>query len=338
MTAAPWPAAVGVSGGSDSIALMLLLRDWAKAQRVPPPLVLCVDHGLRPGSAAEARQVVRWAKAADLTARVLTYQGPPPQSDVEAAARQLRYDLMGAAARKAKLAAVYVAHTQDDQAETVLMRLARGSGVDGMAGMRVVAPYPAPEHSGLVLVRPLLGMTRLGLRAWLEEAGQSWLDDPMNGDPRFLRVRIRQAWPLLESLGFSRQRLADTATHFARARQALELATAAVLNRTVAPVEGGLLLDSEALAAAPPELGLRVLAAVLSEVSGALYRPRFERLQALYAAIGAGTAVSGRTLQGCRIGRAPRGRRDFGPQTLLITREKGRKNKGKPQGNKPIGS
>jgi tRNA(Ile)-lysidine synthase len=326
---APWPAAVGVSGGSDSLGLMLLLRDWAKARGLKPPAVLCVDHGLRPESAAEARRVVRWAKKAGLAAHVLKEDWQPPRSGLEAAARSHRYRLMGGFARQHKLAAVYVAHTRDDQAETLLLRLARGSGVDGLSGMRAVAPFPDEVFRSVKLVRPLLAIGRAEIRASLEEQGHPWLDDPMNGDTRFARVRIRTAWPQLAALGLTPERLAETAVHLGRARNALETASCAILARACRRQGEGLVVDPGALAGAPPELGLRALASILMLVSGNPYRPRFEALSALYAALIAGSLGGGRTLHGCRIGPAPQAARSFGGGTLLVRREKSHRVPGK---------
>ncbi len=326
---APWPAAVGVSGGSDSLALMLLLRDWAKSARLSPPLVVCVDHALRAESGAEARKVRSWARKAGLRAKVLAAPGKLPDSDLEAAARALRYRLLGEFARKNRLAAVYVAHTEDDQAETFLLRLARGSGVDGLSAMRPLAAYPDPGARDLLLVRPLLGFTRQSLQDHLKAAGHPWIDDPMNGDPRFHRVRIRQAWPQLEQLGLSANRLVAAAAHLARARTALETASLAVLARACRPHSRGILLDRAALAGAPLELALRALATILMQVSGNAYRPRFERLMSLFSAVADGSAAEGRTLHGCRIGRAPKADRVFGNDTLLIQPEKSRGGAGK---------
>lgn len=328
-TGAPWPAAVGVSGGSDSLALMFLLGDWAARSGRPPPVVLCVDHGLRPQSRAEARRVARWARAAGLEAHVLTHRGRPAPSDIEAAARRARYRLMGAWLRRKGLEALYVAHTRDDQAETFLLRLARGSGVDGLSAMRAVAPYPEPEFAGMRLVRPLLDFDRQALRDELVGRGHAWIDDPMNSDPRFARVRIREAWRQLEALGLSKSRIADAARHLGRARAALEAASRAVLARACRPCGNGVLVDAHALAAAPRELGLRALATVLMAVSRSPYRPRFERLETLFDSIREGSLGAGRTLHGCRIAPAAKRRAVFGRATLLVQREKSRHSAGK---------
>ena len=319
---APWPGAVAVSGGSDSLALMFLLRDWAKKARLPPPHVLCVDHKLRPGSSSEARKVSSWAKAAGLRVKVFVRVGEAPRADIEAAARDERYRLMGKWAAAKGFRAIYVGHTRDDQAETFLLRLARGSGVDGLSAMRAVVPYPQDTFSTLTLVRPLLDIEREALQAYLIGRGQTWLDDPMNFDPRFARVKIRNAWPALEAIGLSKGRVADAAAHLARAREALDAASAAVLRRSCRLEGANALIDPAALTNAPRELGLRAMAQVLMTVSRNPYRPRFERLERLFDMISEGALGAGRTLHGCRIARAPAALSFFGKETLLIQREK----------------
>ena len=332
---APWPGAVGVSGGGDSLSLMLLLRDWAAARRQQLPVVLCVDHGLRPESRSEALQVSRWAGAAGLPVHILRYEGKPPRSDVEAAARALRYRLIGRWAKNHGIKAVYVAHTRDDQAETFLLRLARGSGVDGLAAMRPLTRFPDPEFGELALVRPLLSFDGQSLRAFLSKQGQPWIEDPMNADPRFARVRVRNIRPALEAAGLSAARIADAATHLDRARTALESVSGAVMARACRPDASGMLVDRRALVAAPREIGLRTLATVLMVVSGAAYRPRFERLETLFDIICRNALTAGRTLHGCRIAPAPRGKAVFGPATLLVRPEEtGRK----PKDNRDLGA
>lgn len=319
--AAPWPGAVAVSGGGDSLALMLLLADWAKAHGKAPPIVLTVDHGLSPDSPKLARAVVAEARAAGLAAHILKWRGEKPKSDIEAAARAARYRLLAGWCAKHRLHGLYVAHTCEDQAETFLLRLARGSGLDGLAAMQPLAPCPVAGFETVSVVRPLLGAHRADLRSFLAARGVAWSEDPMNADPRFARVRLRAAWPAFEAAGLSAGRIADAARHLARARQALEAATAGFL-AAHAHFEGTLaLLDVEALAAVPREIGLRVLAELLGRVAGAAYRPRFERLERLYEAILAGDGRKGRTLAGCRIAAAPKRHAHFGRSTFMIARE-----------------
>ena len=329
---APWPGAVAVSGGGDSIALMHLLARWAKKTRRAPPIVVTVDHGLREGSAGDAKKVARWAKAAGLGVQILRWSGPRPKSDIEAAAREARYRLMGGWAAKKNLTALYVAHSRDDQAETFLLRLMRGSGLDGLAAMRPLSPYPVPGFRDLRLVRPLLAIERDALRAHLTCAGQAWLEDPMNGEARFARVRLRQVMPALEEAGLTRARIASAAAHLARAREALDTVTAAVIARAASPRDDAIHLDAVALVAAPREVGLRALAQLLMHVSGQSYRPRFERLERLYDRIAAETLGGGVTLHGCRIFLVPARQGAFGPGTLGIARETAR-SRGKSSNN-----
>jgi tRNA(Ile)-lysidine synthase len=321
----PWPGAVAVSGGGDSLALMHLLAHWARGQDAPPPLVLCVDHGLRPESGKDARAVARWAKAAGLKSRILTVTGKKPKSDIEAWARTARYSLMGRVLARHGPKTLYLAHHQDDQAETFLLRLGRGSGLDGLSAMRKLSAFPLPEFSGLALARPLLDTPRAALQEYLKARKQDWLEDPMNGEPRFARSRIRALLPALAEAGLSARRICDAAAHLARAREALELATAAVLVRVCARQQDLLLLDSEALAAAPREIGLRALAALLKTVSGANYRPRFDSLERLFDQLAGTESWGGATLHGCHIGPARVRDRLFGRNTLVITKESSRR-------------
>lgn len=319
-----WPGALAVSGGGDSLALMHLAARWAKARRLPAPIVLSVDHGLTPGSDRIARAVARQARALGLKAVVLSEKGQKPKSDIEGWARQARYGLMGAWLARHRLATLYLGHTEDDQAETFLLRLARGSGLDGLSGMRPLAPFPLSEFSGHRLARPMLNLSRAALRDWLEQEGLSWREDPMNQEPRFARTRIRALSPAMAAAGLSAGRIADAARHLARAREALDLVTEAVLARAARPhgdQDDALLLDAAALIAAPREVALRAFALLLGRVSGKAYRPRFDSLERLFDSIAEGRLGGGATLSGCRLFPAPRRWQAFGPQTLVLQRE-----------------
>jgi tRNA(Ile)-lysidine synthase len=322
---APWPAAVAVSGGGDSVALMHLLAAWAKRGRRTAPVVLTVDHAIRPNAGHEAREVVRWATALGLKGHILKWRGPKPSSDIEAEARNARYRLMGAWLKRHGLGALCVGHTRDDQAETFLLRLARGSGLDGLAAMRPLAPFPLPDYRDIALVRPLLALERTVVRDHLEALGQPWLEDPMNTDMRFGRARLRRHRATLDDLGLTASRLADAAGHLSRARDALDAVTVAVLARACRLDGASALVERSALTAAPREVGLRALARLLMAVSGHTYRPRFERLERVLDWLEEGDVAQGCTLHGCRLGRAPKARAVFGSETVLISREPARR-------------
>jgi tRNA(Ile)-lysidine synthase len=263
----------------------------------------------------------------------MSWRGTKPKAGIEAAAREARYRLMGAWLVRHHVGTLFVGHTEDDQAETFLLRLARGSGLDGLSAMQARAPWPVPDFPQLSLARPLLSFSRQELRDYLTGIGQAWLEDPMNQDSAFDRVKIRKARSALAEAGLSTARIASAASHLARAREALEVVTAAVLARAMRPLrEGdGVLLESAALAAAPREVGLRALAAVLMAVGGQTYRPRFESLERLFDRISGGSVKGGATLHGCQISPAPR---NFGGYDLMVRGERPRKTGSSGMGKK----
>jgi tRNA(Ile)-lysidine synthase len=303
---------------------MHLLAAWARDTKQCAPVVLTVDHGLHKASSADAKAVLTAAEALGLTAHVLKWKGKKPDGNIEAAAREARYALMGSCCRANKIPALYVGHTRDDQAETFLLRLGRGSGLDGLSAMSQVARWPLPGFDDLVLVRPLLGLDRSALQDWLQANGVRWRDDPMNAEDRFARTRIRQAWPILEQIGLTKARIADAASHLSRARTVLEAETNALLASAARTVPNGVVLDAKAFSDAPREIGLRALATLLSRVGGAAYRPRFERLEGLFDAIASEEFRKARTLHGCRIGPAPKASATFGSRSVVIVPEAGR--------------
>jgi len=327
--------ALAVSGGGDSVALMHLVSGWLKqaGAELPPRTVLTVDHGLRPGSKAAAKRVAQWTRAAGFEPQILSWRGTKPTTGMEEKAREARYRLIGDWCCDHGVAKILVAHTEDDQAETFLLRLGRGSGVDGLSAMRARSRYPLEEYPKLELVRPLLGVSRRALRAFLTARGADWLEDPMNRDPRFQRARVRELLPSLEQAGLSVTRIAQAARHLARAREALDSDTSAFLARYSRFREDAIFVDAGALLRAPREVGLRALSSALMRLSGATYRPRFERLEKLYDALSS-DSFSGRTLLGCRIGKAAKGNAEFGPATLEIRQEEPRK--GRARGLKSV--
>jgi tRNA(Ile)-lysidine synthase len=183
------PVAVGFSGGGDSLALLRLTLDWARAHG-RPVLSLTVDHQLQPQSAAWTRDAVAKAAALGAQARSLAWTGDKPATGLSAAARRARHALLADAARTAGAKVLLLGHTADDLAEAAAMR-AEGSTV---SDPRDWAPSPVwPEGRGVMLLRPLLDQRRADLRAWLSGQGETWLDDPANDDPRSARARARQA-------------------------------------------------------------------------------------------------------------------------------------------------
>jgi len=288
--------ALAVSGGPDSLALLHLAAGWAKA-RGGTAIALTVDHGLRPAATAEAAFVGRVAKDLGVVHHILTWQGQKPEGNIAAAARDARYDLLEAWCAGAGVLHLLTAHTRDDQAETVLLRMARGSGVSGLAAMA-----PATPLASVRLLRPLLDTPKALLLATLAALGQDWVDDPTNHDPAFARARLRSVLPGLASVGLGMDRLAETALVMGRARAALQLGVARLLaEAVVVDPAGAALIRPAAFLAAPREIGLRALARVVAVVGGLAYPPRAGRVEHLLDALGGAPPWRARTLGGCRL-------------------------------------
>lgn len=265
---------VALSGGPDSVALLAMLAGWARGR----PLALTaatVDHGLRPQSAAEAEAAGALAARLGIAHQVLPWIGEKPVAGLQEAARAARYRILstfGAAVGASHLA---TAHTLDDQAETVLMRLAAGSGLAGLAAMSA-----ATRRGGLVHARPLLGIAKARLVATCEARGLPFVVDPSNADPRFSRSRWRALSSQLAGEGLTGERLARLAMRAERAEEALRHEAAALLRRC--PVRGEA-RDLAALADAPFEIALRALAGLLPPLGGDGHPLRLERLERLVA-------------------------------------------------------
>lgn len=280
---------VAVSGGGDSLALLHLMADWGGA----PLRCVTVDHGLRAASAAEASQVAAHCAGVGIAHDTLTWQGWDEQGNLSAAARRARYALMADWAQAHGLSGVVLGHTRDDVSETLLMRLARRAGVDGLAAM------PACRAEGPVtLHRPLLEASRAELRAYLDARGMKWIEDPTNTDGRYRRTQARRALDLLAPVGITTDALADVAGHLAEARGTLGHYAAAEARALVRVQHGDLEIAADAFLALRGDIARRILAAGLRWITGAGYAPRGPEVERLLASLAEG---QGGTLAGCRV-------------------------------------
>ena len=286
---------LAVSGGPDSTALLWLAARWRDGLKKPPKLIaITVDHGLRQESAGEARAIARFAKSLKVEHRTLRWTGSKPKTGIQEAAREARYRLLGAAARKAGATHIVTAHTQDDQAETVLFRLMRGSGVSGLAGMGAISVVPFVDDSlSLVLARPLLDIPKARLIATLTARKIPYADDPSNADPRFARPRLRALMPALTREGLTAERLARLASRVGRAEYALGRA---VDDAQRSFCTGGQLrhgrpvtVDAMAFLSLTEEISLRLLGRMIQVVGNAGVA-ELSQLEVLNAAIRAAGA------------------------------------------------
>lgn len=298
---------LAVSGGPDSTALMVIMARWRGGLRHGPDLLAAtVDHALRRGSREEALRVGQLAARLGIPHQILAWRDEKPRSGIQEAARRARYGLLARAARRAGVRHIVTAHTRDDQAETVLFRLARGSGIGGLGGMSRFGPVPGAAGD-LTLVRPLLDVPKTRLIATLERAGVAYEDDPSNRDPRFARARFRAVMPALAAEGLNSATLSRAAERARRADAALEWAAEEVIRQRpkreskadVRPIATAMELQSW-----PAEIALRVLRRHI-EAEGHEGPVELGKLEALFAALltaaAAGQRRWRRTLAGAAV-------------------------------------
>lgn len=293
--------AVAVSGGRDSLALALLAHDWVRS-RGGGIVGLIVDHGLRAAAADEARQACDTLRRHEIDSEILRWTGPKPASGLQEAAREARYRLLFDACRARGILHLLIAHHADDQSETVAMRAGRGSGPDGLAGMAAMI-----EHRQVRLLRPLLGVPRSEITAFMRAHGTAWSEDPSNADPRFERVRVRAEGKAAAVPDPDGTRRAEREREVARA-------AVAVLEWDG---DGRVAIDRKEFAALNSDLGARLLSRVVQAVGGRDHPPRRDRLNRAAARLllqdGRGKSGKGRdfTLSECRLmlRQGPAGRR-----------------------------
>lgn len=298
------PFAVAISGGPDSMALALLFADFAPAH------YLTFDHGLRKDSAREAEQVHNWLGKIGLGQTILKWSGDKPETGIQAAARKARYEAMEGWCKKNQVKYLLTAHHMEDQAETFLMRLLKGSGVDGLAAM-------APKSTGLfaseiTILRPLLGVSKARLKATLRAKNQPWIDDPSNENKDFTRIKIREL--LKKSNDLDAETLAMTAGRLAKVKSVLNGLTENFLAGALVIKSAGYgILKREVFLNARPEIARRGLSKILTFIGQSDYPPGFDKLERLYSSLEKG-GFRGATLQGCQIAPLPSGE-------ILICRE-----------------
>jgi tRNA(Ile)-lysidine synthase len=297
---------IAVSGGGDSVALLHLLAHWAR-DGGPKLQAVTVDHGLRPEAAIEAAGVAALCQSLGIPHVTLRWTGWDGTGNLMDAARRARMRLISDWAVGQGVGHVVLGHTLDDQAETFLMRLARGSGVDGLSAMS-----HHRKALGVVWERPLIGVDRQDLRRYLMHHNVPWIEDPTNDDARYDRIKMRQALALLEPLGITKERISDTVFLMTMARDALQGAAQRLAETVTEEPAGALVVEKRPFSMAPYETQLRFMAEAIRWMSSADYRPRRESLTEAHADVILGRK---RTLSGCilrsdadhiRITREPR--------------------------------
>jgi tRNA(Ile)-lysidine synthase len=285
---------IAVSGGPDSTALLLMAAEWANPRGTTRIEAATVDHGLRPESAGEAKAVAALCARLGVGHRVLQWKGVKPTTRLQERAREARYRLLVDHAKAIGADAVMTAHHADDQAETVLFRLLRGSGLAGLRGIDVIT-----ARDGMTIARPLMGLRKRDLVAFARARGTPLIDDPSNVDPRFARTRLRALLARLDEEGLS----AEALDRLARRARETEEALAHLTTEMEARVGSEGAIDARALFAAPIAIAYRILARRIAEAGGRdATRIGLEKIETL--AVGLHDAVKERRAYGANVGGA----------------------------------
>ena len=293
------PLLLAVSGGADSVSLMVLCHEWVERNKLPISLsVASVDHRLRPEAADECAYVGKLARMRGMDHATLVWDEEKSHSNLQGEARDARYRLLSEHAHRLGCAHIVIAHHQDDQAETLLMRLIRGSGVTGLAAMR-----PQQAFGAVTLLRPLMAFPKARLKASLNARSIDWFEDPSNQSPNYMRVRVRSLLPVFAQEGCDSARLAATARRLQRADQALgEIAYGFYLRHIASEPGRSLSVSLTSLREQSDEIRLRLLRMMIADVVAPAYPPREEKLMAIDAALGGEELLEKRmkrTVAGC---------------------------------------
>ena len=300
---------IAVSGGPDSTALLLMAAEWAKRRGKTRIEAATVDHGLRPESADEAKAVAALCARLGIGHRVLEWKGAKPATRLQERAREARYRLLVDYAKAIGVDALMTAHHADDQAETVLFRLLRGSGVTGLRGMDLTT-----ARDGMTIARPLIALRKRDLIAFAHARGTPFIDDPSNADPRFARTRLRALLAHLGQEGLDAEALDRLARRARETEEALAHLTAEVEARLGSEDA----VDARALFAAPIVIVRRILARRIAAAGGRdLSRVGLEKIEALAANLR--DALKERRAHGANVGGAfvrltAKGRLTFAPE------------------------
>lgn len=293
--------AVAVSGGADSMALALMLKDFAHDNQLELH-ALHVNHNLRPESALEAEQVKDWLASYGINCEIFTPKDSIAEmnGNLMQNARQVRYDLMIDYCLKHHIQYLAVAHHQQDAVETFLMRLARGSGVDGLSSIKPITSVNCDAQE-IKIIRPLLNIDKVSLQNYLQSKGQDWIEDPTNHNMRFTRTKMRQLIPILADYGISSKRIALVTQHLQRTSDFLQEVAGKwlVQNAIINAVE--IIIPSESWGELHHEMQLRTLSYALKQLNPQKAELRFEKLEYLRQKMLSPNDFRGQTLHHCQI-------------------------------------
>lgn len=295
----PKKIAVAVSGGADSLALTMLLAEFCAEKKIEL-FVVTVDHKMREGSTGEALELSKILKKKKILHQILEIDATKlPKKNIEAKLREMRYEMLGGFCKKNKISHLFLGHIQGDVAENFLIRLFRGSGLDGLSTMAEVS-----EINKIKLVRPLLNFSKDELKAYLRAKKIKWLEDESNADEKFLRNKIRNFFESFEEKNLIHQRIKNAADEIAKMRDFFdELMMVEAAKILEFSKEGYFLIDHKKLQEMDKKFVLKILALVAVEVSGKNYKPRLKDLKIFYEYLLQNSEIKRREFYGCVVER-----------------------------------
>ncbi len=307
----PEKIAVGVSGGIDSIALVFLLKEFTKNKKIKL-IALIVDHKIRENSTIDANDTAQILQKNNIECQILnSYLGTPPQANIEANLREMRYSLLNKFCLDNNIKHLFIGHHEQDQAENFLIRLFRGSGIDGLSAMDYVSKFWDME-----IIRPLLNFKKEELKEYLEKNNINWIEDESNQDKKYLRNKIRSFLNSLDDKNLINQRIALASKSILESKKLIEQNLIKNASKILEFNNlGYILLKKAAFCNLSEEEAKRYLAWTLMEVSGSYYKPRLKYLENLYFWILEDKEHKKRCFYGCVV-------QKYDNSNLIIYREK----------------
>lgn len=271
----PKSIAVAVSGGIDSLALTFLLNEFCLENKIKLHAIT-IDHKMRKGSSNEALKLNRLFTANKIAHKILTISTKKiPQKNIEANLREIRYELLHEYCISQKINALFLAHHQNDVAENFLIRLFRGSQLDGLSKMKELIQY-----KNIMLCRPFLEVKKIDLKTYLEQKKIKYFEDESNKDEKFLRNKIRNFLVSLEDSELVQERIVKLSEVIDENRKFIdEVLLQKAREILIFSQDGSFFLDVKKYQETSSEIALKILSLVLIEISGNSYKPRLKGLK-----------------------------------------------------------
>ncbi len=314
----PKKVAVAVSGGCDSVALTFLLSSFCAEKNIEL-VALTVDHKMRESSSKEALELGKILEKNQISHHTLEINNEKvPEKNIEAKLREMRYDLLNGFCEKNKIKHLFLGHHLGDVAENFLIRLFRGSGLDGLSTMREVVScsllVASKNNQQLTLIRPLLDFNKDELKAFLRERKIKWFEDETNDDERFLRNKIRKFFATFEEEDLIQKRVKNASDEISKMRDFFDAIVEEEAKKILKEnADGSIVLKHKKLLKLDEKIALKILAESSRKVAGKDYKPRLEKLKKFYEYLKT-DEIKPRGFYGCEVNK-------FDEEHIIISKQ-----------------